>query len=111
MNRSETATITIPLRVWGRLASQAEYRGVKVADLLVEAIEIALGKRAREVIGENTLAARVAAAIRDGLPDQVIARRLGVTLESVRMCRRGMGLKPVKFVRDRWPELMERKAS
>lgn len=45
MNRSEeTVAVRIPLRVWGRLASKADARGVDVADLLVAAAETVLGK-------------------------------------------------------------------
>lgn len=45
MSRSEeSVAVKIPLRVWGRLASKAEARGVSVSDLLVAGAETALGK-------------------------------------------------------------------
>ena len=44
MTNRETATIKVPLDVWGRMASVADHRGVKGADLLVEAIGLVIGR-------------------------------------------------------------------
>lgn len=85
-----------PRDVW-RLQTVAERRGVKVAAILRAAIRDA-------VAGEvpATVEDKVGDLVDRGVPDIVIARRLGVGLEYARKVRRGMGLRPVKFRREDW---------
>lgn len=92
--------VILPERVWGRLASAADHRGVTVADLLTVAVE-GLIRTNRTDPRERLLS-----EIRSGVPDPVVAHRMGIPLEAVRQERRAMGMSAPKFDRRAWPELM-----
>lgn len=96
---SEKAVI-LPERVWGRLASAADHRGVTVADLLTVAVEGLIATKRRDS------RERLLSEIRAGVPDPVVAHRLGVPVEAVRRERRALGMRAPKFDRRAWPELM-----
>ncbi|WP_193596102.1 hypothetical protein [Microbacterium sp. YJN-G] len=83
-NRSETKTITIPLHVWGQVASEADHRGVKVEDVLVGAINSVRLRSHRQavVIGLTML----------GHSDRVIAELTGEARDFIKQARRSVGL-------------------
>lgn len=84
---SKTVQLTLPDKVWGRLASMADTQGLKVADLLGDAVEDLLEPTAKErreynrkVIPLDRLAllnAEVSAARRSGWRAPVRGRQLG----------------------------------
>lgn len=85
MNRSEeSVSVTIPMRVWGRLATEAEHRGVTIADVLVNAIN--------QVIRPQGRREAVVAACRSGFTDREIAEQTGETRSYVQSVRRAVGL-------------------
>jgi hypothetical protein len=78
--------ITVPLSVWGRLASEADTRGVTVEDLLVSAIN--------NLVRPKDTALIVATAARAGYTDGEIAAHTGLTRMRVAELRRRAGVKP-----------------
>jgi hypothetical protein len=102
VNRSETKTITIPLKVWGRMASEAESRGVTIADLLVAAVQQVI----RPPAGRSEMVVSLARA---GFTDREICERLGEQRSYVSDQRRSAGL-PANRDRGRRPST-ERTAS
>lgn len=82
---SETKTITIPLQVWGRLASEADNRGVTIADLLVATVQQII----RPPAGRSEM---VAALVRAGFTDREVCERLGEQRSYVAQQRRAAGL-------------------
>lgn len=88
----ETATVTIPLRVWGRLATAADNRDVTIEDLLVEAI---LGV----ICAPTERAARVVALAQAGYSDTEICQMTGELRAYVATARRDRGIKATKHRR------------
>lgn len=85
MSRSEdVATVTIPLRVWGHLASEADVRGVTVSDLLVASIMRLLGAANRKTV--------VIGLVHAGLCDREISDATGELRSYVAAVRRDAGL-------------------
>lgn len=84
-NRSEQRTVTIPLHVWGRLASEADQRGVRVEDILVAAINSVLKRSLREAVVVGLAVA--------GHPDRVISELTGNSPKYVRQARKSAGIK------------------
>ena len=84
MSLSETKTITVPLRVWGQLASEADHRGVKVEDVLVGAINSVRLRSHRQavIIGLAML----------GHTDRVIAELAGEARDCIKQARNSVGL-------------------
>lgn len=80
-----TVPVTLPEEVWGRLASLADRRGVRVADLIAEAIEgmVPTAKLIGHRDGEtgapgrrlDVLAAEVTAAHRSGRVTQASVKK------------------------------------
>lgn len=92
-------TLDIDDKDFWLLANRAERQGVKVADLLVGMIRAGRGLgKARPVVFRD----RVAELVNAGIPDPVIAHRLGEPIGAVGVARRSIGLKPVRFVRSEW---------
>lgn len=83
-HRSETATVTVPARVWGLLANEAEERGTRVDDLVVAAIRNVLWRSHRQavVIGLALL----------GHTDKAIAELTGESHEFIREARHSVGI-------------------
>jgi hypothetical protein len=92
---SETKTIAVPLKVWGRLASEAENRGVTIADLLVAAVQQII----RPPAGRSEMVVSLALA---GFTDGQICERLGEQRSYVAEQRRNAGL-PANRDRGRRP--------
>lgn len=101
-------TLDIDDKDFWLLANRAERQGVKVADLLVGMIRAGRGLgKARPVVFRDRVAELVAA----GIPDPVIAHRLGEPIGAVGVARRSIGLKPVRFVRSEWEHEFTRPAT
>lgn len=79
--------VELPDREAWALASRAEARGVKVADLIrAAARDLArVSSRPRDVVGE---------LVRLGLPDGEISIRTGMTVGTIANHRRSLGLPP-----------------
>ena len=82
---SQTAKIEVPLRVWGRLASEADNRGISIADLLVEAVRGLDRPRLSR-------SAAVVALARQGFTDREIAEKTGETINYIKTARYKVGL-------------------
>lgn len=84
MSLGENTTITIPLRVWGRLATEADHREVRVEDVLVGAINSVILRSHRQavVIGLTVI----------GHSDRVIAELTGEGRDFIKQARRSVGL-------------------
>lgn len=95
MSLSETRTIKVPLQVWGRLASEAEHRGVTIADLLVAAVQQII----RPPVGRAEMVVSLTLA---GFTDREICERLGEQRTYVSEQRRSAGL-PANRDRGRRP--------
>ena len=83
--RSETAKITVPIRIWGRLASEADHRGVTVEDLLVGAINTV-------AIRSHRYAVVIGMAVQ-GHSDRVIADLTGESRDFIRAARSSVGIR------------------
>lgn len=81
-----TRTITVPENVWGRLASEADNRGISIADLLVVTIQ----KIVRPPTNRST---RVIELARAGFTDRDICEMTGETRNYVQTTRARAGLK------------------
>lgn len=81
---SETKTITVPLKVWGRLATEADHRDVQVEDVLVGAINSVILRSHRQavVIGLVVL----------GHSDRVVAELTGEARDFIKQARHSVGL-------------------
>lgn len=79
-----TKEITVPLSVWGRLASEADNQGISVEDLLVAAIN--------RVIHPEERTPMIVTAVYAGYTDGEIAAATGETRQHVAMVRRRAGL-------------------
>lgn len=86
VTRSETRTITIPLHIWGRLASEADQRNMPIAELLVRTIEQLVVPRPRRE-------ERVIELARKGLSDDEICEQTGETRAYVAEKRRSAGIR------------------
>lgn len=86
-------TVILNERVWGRLATVADDRGVSIEDVLEAAIE--------SLIKPATVEDRVLQLVRAGYPDRIIAGTTGLLLERVRTIRRKARLAPNKYRGDR----------
>lgn len=86
---SETKTIAVPLHVWGRLASEADNRGVTIADLLVVAVQQII----RPPEGRADM---VVALARAGFNDREISDRLGEQRSYVAEQRRKAGIEAIR---------------
>jgi len=92
-------TVNVDDRDFWQLANRAEKEGVRVADLLAALFRTAKDVRSfRPVVFRD----KVGELVERGIPDPVIAHRLGESLESVRSARRGLGLPAVRFRREAW---------
>ena len=100
-------TVNIDDRDFWALANKAEQQGVKVADLLAAMFRTGTAVPARGM-RPVVLRDKVAELIDAGIPDPVIAHRLGEPLEMVRSVRRQLGLRPVRFDRRRWEHELSR---
>jgi hypothetical protein len=77
-------SLTLPTHIWGRLASVAEARGVKVADIIVAAL--------RPLLAPQTLNARVVELARAGFTDTHICEATGQDRSFVARTRRSAGI-------------------
>lgn len=100
-------TVNIDDKDFWALANKAEQQGVKVADLLGAMFRGGQHVHARGV-RPVVLQDKVAELVDRGVPDPVIAHRLGEPLEMVRSVRRRLGVGPVKFDRRRWEDELSR---
>lgn len=92
-------TVNIDDREFWKLANRAEREGVKVADLISAIFRTAQDVKAlRPIVFRD----KVAELVDRGIPDPVIAHRLGEPLQAVRVARRSLKLPAVKFKRERW---------
>lgn len=82
-------SITIPTPVWGRLATEADLRGVSIADLLVATVQ-------HLVKPPTTEAERIVFLARSGFTDRQICEQLGVTREKVSRVRLKAGVPAAK---------------
>lgn len=80
------AAVTLPDQIWGRLATVAADRGVKIEDLLVAAV--------REVVKPRSRRERVLAYVRAGYTDAGAAEATGELKSYVGDVRRAAGLPP-----------------
>lgn len=101
-------TVNIDDRDFWQLANRAEREGVKVADLLAAMFRTAGGMKQYAPVVFRDHVAELAHA---GIPDPVIAHRLGQPLESVRAARRALGITAVKFRREHWVHELSRPAT
>ena len=76
--------VTVPERVWGRLASEADNRGVTVEDVLVEAIN--------HVIRPQDRREQIVVLALAGWTDRDIAERTGEVVGFVATVRRQAGI-------------------
>lgn len=81
----ETVNVTVPLHVWGRLASEADNRGVTVEDVLVTAINHVIQPKGRREL--------IIAAVRAGFTDAEVAAQTGELVGFVASVRRSAGLR------------------
>lgn len=81
----ETVKVTVPLHVWGRLASEADNRGVGVEDVLVAAINHVIRPQGRKEV--------ILAAVRAGFTDAEVAAQTGELVGFVASVRRSVGLR------------------
>lgn len=98
-------TVNVDDRDFWQLANRAEREGVKVADLIAAVFRSAGGVHAYHPV---VLRDKVAELVDAGIPDPVIAHRLGEPLEQVRSARRGLRLKAVRFRREQWDHELSR---
>lgn len=84
----ETMNVTVPAGVWGRLASEADNRGVTVEDILVAAINHVIRPQGRREV--------ILAAVRAGFTDAQVAAQTGELVGFVAKVRRDAGLKAVR---------------
>lgn len=87
----ETVKVTVPRRIWGRLATEADMRGVTIEDILVAAIN--------HVIHPNDRTDRIIVLVNAGYPDAKVAEIVGETRRHVSQVRRYAGL-PANVKRD-----------
>lgn len=97
-------TLDIPDREWARLVTAAEAHGVRVADLVRDGVR-------RAVPAEWSAAERIVRLVVEGLPDAVIAERLGVAKQYVGRVRRRAGRPPNRFDRSAWAGEFKRDAA
>ncbi len=93
MNQQAPGSVPVyfPAKLWARLATVADERGVKIPDL----IEASISSIATTVSFEATVEAHVKA----GLPDSAIARETGELLHRVARTRRRLGLEANRMIR------------
>lgn len=87
--------LDLPDKQWAALIDVADRQQVKVTELLTRNI---LALIPREVPARE----RIPGLVKGGLPDAVIAERLGVPKGFVGEVRRAHGLRPNKFDRSAW---------
>lgn len=87
-----TKTITLPLHVWGRLATVADQTGLTVADVLYEAIENTLNPNRVIKYPEDVRRMRVVKLAENGMDDGDIAVLLEETRQFVAQTRRDAGI-------------------
>lgn len=87
----ETVNVTVPLHVWGRLASEADNRGVTVEDVLVTAINHVIQPKGRREL--------IIAAVRAGFTDAEVAAQTGELVGFVASVRRSAGLRANRWRR------------
>lgn len=100
-------TVNVDDRDFWQLANRAEKEGVKVADVIAALFRTANGVTAFHPV---VLRDKVAELVDAGIPDPVIAHRLGEQLGQVRAARRSLGLPAVKFRREDWEHELSRPA-
>lgn len=84
-NRSNEVAITVPMSVWGRLASEADLRGSTVADVLVVAIQNTIRRSHRDAL--------ILGLLLQGHTDQVITTLTAESPGHVREVRKAAGIK------------------
>lgn len=92
--------VEIPDRLGWVLASRAEARGMRVGELIAGMLTNAY--RPTPDGRAPSMRDRVHVEWEKGIPDPVIAHRLGERVDAVRLARRSLGLKPHKFRREQW---------
>ncbi|TQL46689.1 hypothetical protein FB562_2213 [Homoserinimonas aerilata] len=92
---TKTVTVTLPVTVWGRLASIADKQGVRVADVLAHAVAAEVTAPTFAPGGKTktpNLDDPVVRHWKDGLTDREICAVLGMTRAAVGDKRRSFGL-------------------
>jgi len=85
MSRSDAVEyVGLPRRVWGRLASEADHRGVEVGQLLADAVSKVIRRSYREAV--------VIGMAVQGHSDRVIGELTGESAEFIKRARRGVGI-------------------
>ncbi|WP_315106312.1 hypothetical protein [uncultured Microbacterium sp.] len=92
--------LNIPDREWFELAGRADRANTRLDDLIVSAVRGLLEDSPRR----TAMGDRVHDLVLQNVPDPVIAHRLQVPVEHVRVLRRSHGLRPVKFRREEWEQ-------
>ncbi|GAB3616038.1 hypothetical protein GCM10027416_05950 [Okibacterium endophyticum] len=97
-------TIEMPDRVWGRLATIAENRGLKVADVIAESITATVDHQATKIRRQyRPVDEAVIDEIRElhalGHSSPEIGRRIGVNPNTVRYHMRRLGLSTRTYTR------------
>ena len=88
--------VNVPDTAWAQLAEYADRHEVSVSDLLAEGLDRVAAERGIDLhssarrIAERRL--RVTDLVRSGLPDVVIAERMGLRVGQVRTIRQDAGL-------------------
>ncbi|HIF05976.1 MAG TPA: hypothetical protein EYQ64_03215 [Gemmatimonadetes bacterium] len=85
---TDRVQVTVPVNVWGRLASEADTRGVTVEDILVAAINHVIRPQGRREM--------ILAFVRAGFTDAQVAAHTGELVGFVAQVRRDAGLKAVR---------------
>lgn len=97
MNQSEVKiSLTLPRQVWGRMATIAEQKRCRVADLVADAVEVIVDPTPVDAVPADRDEAkfRTLSAVDRGWDDWTIAEQLGVPVSTVAKWRRDMKLKP-----------------
>lgn len=85
---TSSRTVILPEKVWGRLVTRAEDRGVPVEEFIVAAVN--------QLITAQSVEERIVDLVRVGFPDRAIAERTGELLHRVAAVRRRAHLAPNK---------------
>lgn len=95
--------VEIPDRQWALLVDRADAHGLRVSDIVLAGIESVMPHR-------RPLGADVVSLVKAGMPDGLIAERLGVVQGTVAKIRRRAGL-PANHFRSRSGGTNERKSA
>ena len=90
---SGNVTITIPARVYGRLATVADKQGKSIADLLTETIKTVIDPPKRRIAqAKDSREQRILDLVMIGAPDCDISVVLGETVSHIAAVRRRAGI-------------------